>query len=272
VKDVSEALQAELELAWRVAPGGNQRDILNVERTLVSDDWTGLSDLIRVAMRPGNCPRINITENIEALGFADELAAKLEESLACNPLDVDVIGRLARTLAIAGRPEEALELLDRTESLGVYDQIFFNRRFQAMLAAGRANDPEMQNFWSRRDFKAWQVLHQVLQGNQAVAQQMAEQYWAEPDTSLSLSLTLAALVGDRKKVNEWAARIDNSPGSALILVGSMRGCLIAAAFGRACQSDAPFDLDATPNFKARIEESGLPWPPAIATNNTSEIH
>ena len=29
-----------------------------------------------------------------------------------------------------------------------------------------------------------------------------------------------------------------------------------------CLCGAPFDLDATPNFKARIEEAGVSWPPA----------
>ncbi len=29
-----------------------------------------------------------------------------------------------------------------------------------------------------------------------------------------------------------------------------------------CFCGAPFDLDATPNFKARIEEAAVPWPPS----------
>ena len=252
-----------------MAPRGNQRDILNLERTLVSDDWTGLSQLIQLALRPGHCPRINITESIEGLGWAAELATKLEESLACNPLDVDVVGRLARALVMAGRPEEALELLDRIESLGVYDPIFSNRRFQAMLAARRDNDPEMQSFWSRHDFKIWQVLHQVLQGNHAKARQMAEHYWARVDTDLYDSMVLAMLVGDRGRASEFAARIDSFPGSALSLVDALRACGMWARFARGCQHGTPFDLDVTPNFKARIEESGLTWPPATTTKRAS---
>jgi len=29
-----------------------------------------------------------------------------------------------------------------------------------------------------------------------------------------------------------------------------------------CACGAPWDITATPNFAAQIEESGLPWPPA----------
>jgi len=28
-----------------------------------------------------------------------------------------------------------------------------------------------------------------------------------------------------------------------------------------CLCGAAFDLDATPNFRARLEEAGWPWPP-----------
>ncbi len=30
---------------------------------------------------------------------------------------------------------------------------------------------------------------------------------------------------------------------------------------RDCFCGAPFDLEATPNYKARIKEAGFPWPP-----------
>ena len=37
--------------------------------------------------------------------------------------------------------------------------------------------------------------------------------------------------------------------------------LLLAVLATECQCGAPFDLDATPNFKARLAESGLHWPP-----------
>jgi hypothetical protein len=39
------------------------------------------------------------------------------------------------------------------------------------------------------------------------------------------------------------------------------GGLLLAILVTECQCGAPFDLDATPNFKARLAESGLHWPP-----------
>ena len=64
----------------------------------------------------------------------------------------------------------------------------------------------------------------------------------------------AALTGDRATANRLAAEIDAQPGGGLVL----------AVIASDSLCGAPFDLEATPNFKARLAESGLPWPPAQA--------
>jgi hypothetical protein len=40
------------------------------------------------------------------------------------------------------------------------------------------------------------------------------------------------------------------------------GPFILAEVVKGCFCGAPFDLEATPNFKKRIEEAGFSWPPA----------
>ena len=62
---------------------------------------------------------------------------------------------------------------------------------------------------------------------------------------------IAAVIGDREMANEAAARIDAYPGSAVVISTAVFLCFCGA----------PFDLDVAPNYKARIEEAGLPWPP-----------
>jgi adenylate cyclase len=58
-------------------------------------------------------------------------------------------------------------------------------------------------------------------------------------------------MGDRATANRLAAEIDTQPGSGLILAVIAADSLCGAVF----------DLEATPHFKARLAESGLPWPP-----------
>jgi TolB-like protein len=256
VRDQLEVLRTELDEAWRASSSGNQRDILNLERTLVSDDWTGLSARIRRAMQPGSCPKINFSEAIGEIGFAQELALKLEESLACNPLDTDVVYRLAETYTFAGRADESLEFLDRIEAKGVNSARFENARMWAQIVAGRFDDLE------KLDWRA-PIIHYLIQGNQAGAQQLAEKRWANPNINVWVSLTIAATVGDRARANEFAARIDKYPGSASTLASTLGYCrdLERVVKATGCRHGVPFDLEATPNFKARIEESGLQWPP-----------
>ena len=61
----------------------------------------------------------------------------------------------------------------------------------------------------------------------------------------------AVLSGDRAEANRRAAALDAQPAGPFILAVLTADSL----------HGAPFDLEATPNFKARLAESGLPWPP-----------
>jgi hypothetical protein len=61
----------------------------------------------------------------------------------------------------------------------------------------------------------------------------------------------AALSGNRAEANRRAAALDARPAGGLLL----------AIVVTDCHCGAPFDLDATPHFKARLAESGLRWPP-----------
>ena len=70
-------------------------------------------------------------------------------------------------------------------------------------------------------------------------------YWEVAD------VLAESLLDNRAASNRRAAEIDAVPGGPLKL----------AVLLSLCQCGAPFDLDAAPNFKARLSESGLPWPP-----------
>src|SRR5258706_21158 len=71
------------------------------------------------------------------------------------------------------------------------------------------------------------------------------------DTWSLYEIMAASLSGDIKEANRRAAEFDARPAGPLLL----------ALVAQVCTCGAPFDLDATPNFKARITEAGLPWPP-----------
>jgi len=64
-------------------------------------------------------------------------------------------------------------------------------------------------------------------------------------------LTLLKFMGRQQELEAMAAEIDERPAGHVILAGAHLDCYCGPLF----------DLDVTPNFKARLEESGLAWPP-----------
>jgi len=63
----------------------------------------------------------------------------------------------------------------------------------------------------------------------------------------------AAHAGNRAEANRLAAAMDARPAGPFLL----------AVMSQGCQCGAPFDLEATPHFKARLAESGFRWPPPM---------
>jgi adenylate cyclase len=75
-------------------------------------------------------------------------------------------------------------------------------------------------------------------------------------------LRLSAQAGDRETANRIAAEIDARPAGPLLL-------LVPIFF---CRCGAPFDLETTPNFAARLAEAGLAWPPASPVDWYLMVH
>ena len=248
------ALREEYDVAWRLSPPGNQRDILDLERTLFSEDWSGLSARIQKAMQPGACSQMNWTADfIAPFGWAEQVAKKNRETLACNPMDGLASVQLSFSLIWAGDPEAAWQAVEEAENKGISHPWLADGRYWALLAAGRIDDPAVRGPGPKGSSMRYdrQILREAVAGDSALAQQMAEEHWSRPNVGDRSSLIVAAVVGDRDRANQIAARIDTQPGSVVVLSVSVLTCFCGA----------PFDLEATPNYRARIKEAGFPWPP-----------
>ena len=88
-------------------------------------------------------------------------------------------------------------------------------------------------------------------GDQPRFSQLMEQYdTGESDRVFWMAMSYA-WGGDREEANRIAAKIDLHHFGLVPLV----------QLALWCGCGAPWDLDATPNFAAKLEESGLTWPP-----------
>ena len=75
-----------------------------------------------------------------------------------------------------------------------------------------------------------------------------------PDDSVSLAME--AMRGNRNEANRLARVIDSRPAGYLALMMTILRC----------SCGAPFDLEAAPDFAARLSVSGLQWPPLKTVN------
>ena len=240
------ALREEYRVAVTSSPASNQRDLLELERVLFSEDWTGLSARIEKAMRPGGCQQMNWTMAfIPYFGWAEHLVTKSREAITCNPMDTSASFHLAWSLIWSGDPDAALLAIAEADNKGLSHPFLEDGRYWALLAAGRVDDPGARGPGAGGGNMPYgrQILREALAGDPAVARQMASDYWSRSDTEDFSSLVIAAVIGDRERANEVAARIDAHPGSVVVLSSAVFTCFCGA----------PFDLDAAPNYKAHID-------------------
>ena len=257
--DAQRSALRTLELAAVHSPDAQQHDLALSERQLLSDDWHGLSDRIDTALRQPGCSapdwmpvfasafgygdlienlgaRVNACDPLNRINFKTRAwvartTGHAERALAIAAAAAKASGRAARggsdqaiALTMLGRIAEAQKMLDSMDPVG-------ESYYMAQLIVGRAAGEDPPSLHARlRDVDR---THSELK------------MWAIADA------VEASLSGDRADANRHAAALDARPAGGLLL----------AILVTECQCGAPFDLDATPNFKARLAESGLRWPP-----------
>jgi len=254
------ALQT-LERAAATSPDAQQRELALAERQMLSDDWRGLANRLSSALAQPGCSAPNwMPVFASVFGYGEQLESVLERAAICDPLNAinwNTRGWVARVI---GKPERIVSIY-------------------AQLRTYRPELPPTPTEYLAQAMLGRQDKSQPLpipsdnldSGGYAIAMQVARlrgmdraqaRAWVGPVTRDKgkirdwqiVDLTEAALFGDRAEANRHAALLDARPAG---------GLLLATATGY-CGCGAPFDLDATPNFKARLTESGLPWPPPVA--------
>ena len=252
------AIAGELNQAWEYARAGNQRDILDVERTLFRDSWEGLGQKLERAVRPSDCPRDNWTGELATTMLSPEkVRLKVVEQQRCDPLNELVAFHHAYSNLWAGNPGEAVRLSREAVARGISFDWLNGVEFAGLLAQGdfagaalvKDQGEELLPFPRA-------LLLAAASGDLQTARGLAVAHWESEWATDWSSLLAAALIGDRERANAFAARIDARPGGQLVLNNATFTCL--------CGS--PFDLEATPNFARRLAEAGIVWSPNTVIN------
>ena len=249
----------ELGLAAAASRDPQQRLFIEIDRQIMSDDWRGLAARIDAALSSRGCAEPNWLPQFAAVfGYGarfEPLGARIS---ACDPLNLNIYTRRAESANWAGHPQQALAIVaDAEKTLGGASTLTL-QRVRALVALGRFDEARDALAALNGSTEVFAIALAVVDGAAGESQKVRGVHlgafdrketrfdaWAQADA------VAAAQSGDRAKANRLAAAADKRPGGGLWL----------ALFVNFCQCGAPFDLDATPNFKSRLAESGLRWPP-----------
>ncbi|MBS0569781.1 MAG: hypothetical protein JSS28_04190 [Proteobacteria bacterium] len=255
------ALQT-LERAAATSPDAQQRELALAERQMLSDDWRGLANRIANALTQPGCSAPNwMPVFASAFGFGDRLEPVLKRAAECDPLNGINWNTRTQVARADVQPQRMLSILAdfRKRDPGVQAGGVTEAVALAMLGRMDAAKRELASVPEPNDsiYLSALMVFRLAGDSLAQARAWVEAGAAPPPKIRAHAITKlveAALYGTRDEANRAAAALDARPAGGLLLANAVTYC----------DCGAPFDLDATPNFKARLAQSGLPWPPAVA--------
>ncbi len=247
-------LKETLDIAWRLSEDSPRRPLVDFDRVLFSDDWTPLRDRIDKALATTGCPEPTWIEVATGLGYARPALGLWERYERCEPLSTSAPLKRVNAHVYLEEFEKALAALDEAEVRLGSNAWFQGTRQWTLLAQGRHEEalalaPEVAGDVGFFGMSA-EALPLAMSGDVDAARAAMEAWQAENGHNLRNEIEIHAAMGDLERANELAAELDARPGGPMLL-------LITTVY---CACGAPFDLEATPNFRERISESGLTWP------------
>jgi TolB-like protein len=244
----------DLELASRHARNPAQRALIEVDRGLAAGSWSSLPARLRAAVVVPGCEMGVWVEVAPLFGFADEYHARVQRMIACDPLNPYHYYDAARSALWARRPDAALRWAEAGLERSPEEANLQAIAVTALLAQGNLEEAAQraQALTSRYRNIALAVVAAAtgeVEEARSLAQAVIES--ASPGLRTTFDVNMNAIVGNRAAANEAAAWLDRLPSGSLLLASATMECMCGA----------PFDLEATPVFRQRLEEAGVSWPP-----------
>jgi len=248
-----QSMLADYEAAGRYAPTQRQRYLIELDLAFLSGNWRGLTGRLEKALAEPGCNDGNWTATVaNVLGYAAEYAELAEQIVACDPLRTLAWFNASRSRLWAGDAAGALAEA-RKGTLAAPGNWLRMTLLQTLLANNRYDE-------------ALQLIHDEI-----------------PDEEIATIFQIMALAhrGDRDRltpllekfdegtrfgffvigVNAWTGRRNEANRYAAQMDGQLFGANVLWQLVQWCQCGAPWELDATPNFAAKIGEANLTWPP-----------
>ena len=255
LEEALEQIQAGLTQVARYAQSDAQRAYIEAERIEFSDDWTGISAKLDRAFQTEECYAVNWVSTLASIfGWAEQISAHYERLMRCDPLSGLYVAMGAQFLIWADQAEKAIEVTSQFLDNGEFQPWADDIRFAAVLASG--NNPDALDLYATNPEGSFyevprKIYAHAMENEIGRARGILEAAKKEAPVNESTLLMAEAALGNREAANAYASLLDARFAGPFILAETVKGCFCGA----------PFDLEAAPNFKKRIEEAGFHWPP-----------
>ena len=244
-----------LSQAARYAPSDAQRAYIEAERAEFSDNWSVIPSKLDRAFQTGECYAVNWVASLAGIfGWATQISDHYKRLIRCDPLSGMYVAMGGQSLIWAGQADASVELSSHYLDTVGFDPWVHDMYLMALLAAGNYHD-DPGAYDTNAEGSFFQIPRRLyvyaMDNDIARARDMLETFQQTSSVDDMSLLTVEAVLGNREAANTYARKLDSRFAGPFILAEVVKGCFCGA----------PFDLDATPNFKARIEEAGFSWPP-----------
>ena len=256
VRNAPSVMLRNFDLAIRYARNDSQKISTQLDRAITLGDWSGLADLTVHSLRNSGCmPSYWVQLTSTPWGMARDVYSVYREATLCDPHRTSAWAQMARAQLwqgdYAGVEATAREASDKIEA---DNGMLLNALVLALVNSDRTEEAHQVNN-SLAGRESQKILNRTAiaasLGDAPLATELQQKYLASFGPDDSVALAMEAMSGDRNEANRLARLIDSRPGGYLALMMTILRC----------SCGAPFDLEMAPDFAARLEGSGLQWPP-----------
>jgi len=248
------AVIADYEAARKYSTSATQNLMIDLDLVYISGNWQGLDRRIERALEAPGCVTSNWIQVLaDVFGHSEQYVEHARRILACDPRRSLSWFNVARSTLRLGDSEEALRVA--REGTDIAPGTWLTTALVRSLVVNGKYDEALAEIDSQFDEEEFVVMFKALvaaaQGDQSRFDQLYEEFKLVNTTGHEWAVIAAAWGGHREEANHAAAMLDKH----------LFGSVTLSQLSQWCACGTPFDLEATPNFAAKLEESGLNWPP-----------
>jgi adenylate cyclase len=231
------------------------RDNAAFDLAFVSGNWRGITGKLDKVLNNTGCKTSSWFDAFAPVfGYAQQAIRYQSEQVACDPLQSQLWLSLVRTKTWMGDYTGAIDTANQAHHVAPGNWLNI-ALILALTANGEFEEAEKilaARIEDRNQAMVYEIMLSAARNDAPRANELFAEMLQQSDQGGFDKLLTYAWVGDREAANQLAASIDQHR------VGPLSLSIISLW----CTCGSPWDLSATPNFAATLEEANLPWPPA----------